>query len=66
MYCVLPNFKTWLRTCLKVECSLRRWAGEMLDGTGKSFLLVGFRHPEMMRSLSFSAGVANLSSAGID
>jgi len=38
----------------------------MLDGTGKSFLLVGFRHPEMMRSLSFSAGVANLSSAGID
>jgi len=40
---------------LKVECSLRRWAGGIPVSTGKSSLRVGFRHPEMMRIVSFNA-----------
>jgi len=39
---------------LKVECSLRRWAGGIPESTCKSSLRVGFRHPEMMRIVSFN------------
>jgi len=38
-----------------MECSLRRWADGLLESTGKSSLRVGFRHPEMMRNVSFNA-----------
>jgi len=40
---------------LKVEYSLRRWAGGMPESTGKCSLRVGFRHPEMMRNVSLNA-----------
>jgi len=43
----------WIAS-LKVECSLRRWAGGMPESTGKSSLRVGFWHPEMMRNVSFN------------
>ena len=43
------------RASLNVECSLRRWAGEMPESTGKNSLRVGFRDPEMLRNVSFNA-----------
>jgi len=66
--CVLRNCALWTRVrrgwlvfisawcaSLKVKCSLRRWASGMPESTGKSSLLVGFRHPEMMRNVLFNA-----------
>jgi len=40
---------------LKVESSLRRWAGEITESNGESSLRFGFRHPDMMRNVSFNA-----------
>jgi len=66
--CVRRNCGPWTRvwsgwlvfSCawsvsLKMKCSLRRWTGGMLETTGESSLRVGFRHPEMMRNVSFNA-----------
>ena len=66
--CVPRNCTLWTRvwmgwlvfSCawsvsLKVECSLRRWTCTMPVSKGESSLRVGFRHPEMMRNVSFNA-----------
>jgi len=61
LYAVEKGMKGWLAfSCawsasLKVECSLRRWAGGMPVSTGKNSLRVGFRPPEMMCIVSFNA-----------
>ena len=66
--CVPRNCTLWTRVwrgwlvficawsaSLKLVCFLRRWAGGMPVSTGKRSLRVGFRHPEMMRNVSFNA-----------
>ena len=40
---------------MKMECSLRSWAGGVPESTGESSLRVGLRHPEMMRNVAFNA-----------